>query len=108
LDRARAARLVEKLEAVTVARGATAGEARSAAAKADGLRRRFDLHAAPKSKPPRRRSEPRGGTPFTRVWVVPEDDAPWDFNVQTGEASSNVRVKHYSNPGNWSIEIPFP
>jgi hypothetical protein len=106
LDRARAARLVEKLEAVTVARGATAGEAQSAAVKADGLRRRFDLHAQPKSKPPRRRSEPRG--PFTRVWVVPEDDAPWDFNVQTGEASSNVTVKHYSNPGNWSIEIPFP
>lgn len=123
MDRAKAQRLLEKLEAVTEARGATAGEARSAAAKARGLRQRFDLHAAPKSESRRRRSGSQRGAPFSRVRVVDDFgsvwqpggpisgfDPPqeWDFNVQTGEASSNVKVKHHNGPGDWSIEIPFP
>ena len=102
MDRATAARRIRKLEAVAdPARGATQGERTVASRKAAELRQRFGIHETRQRPRPQRRPPRR---PFTAPVHGPAT-APWEFNVQTGEKSPNVRVVHHSSPGNWKIEI---
>lgn len=98
MDRATAARLVCKLDEMTVARGATGPEAREAAKKAAGLRARFGLGA--------RETRPRVAAGPQRVWRAAKPNE-WEFDVRTGRASTNVKVHRYNSPVDWHIEIPL-
>lgn len=105
MDRTGAERRIRALEELRVDRGATPAEARTAAAKAAELRRRFGVRdeprrqATPRPSPRRRQSRPR--SPF----MPPPIRTDWAFNVQTGKAEGAVKVHRYDGPGSWRIEI---
>jgi hypothetical protein len=101
VNREQAARKVAALYEMKVERGCSPSEASAAAAKARDLVRRFGLTS----------SEPRRGAPRRppprpqKAWAPTADTSTWWFDVKTGQASKNVRVKEYRNVGNWRIEI---
>jgi hypothetical protein len=107
MNRATAERLVKQLGEVRVDRGATAPEAATAARKAAELRARYGLSDPPRAKPPPpggRAPAPRPAPPVGFPWVGGLRSA-WNFDVQTGAASDNVKVHRYDGPGSWRIEI---
>jgi hypothetical protein len=110
MNRNTALRLVQKLQALTTDRGATGPEAALAAEKADALIARFglDTHATEEPRPRARRprAAPAAGSPG---WVggkmFARESNDWRFDIQTAQASSNVKVHSYKNSREWSIEI---
>jgi hypothetical protein len=90
---------VLKLREMTEARGASANEARVAAAKAERLINRFRLDRRDTHRPrPSERRQDR------RVFV-PDWPPKWSFDVRTGEASPNVKVHRHNSVRDWKIEI---
>ena len=125
MDRVAAARKIAALRAVTTARGATQGEADTAARLADRLVKAFGLASAPNvggvRGPPR---APHTPTPspadiaamreaFRRMsesQVTAEEAMrrladDW-FDPSTGEAGPNVKVHEYRDHANWRVEYP--
>jgi hypothetical protein len=103
MTRAQAERRAALLDALA-APGSNAYPAERAAAKAKAaaLRSKYGLdRPAPR---PRAQAQPRGRR-ARPTWTAPASGAAWEFNVQTQERSSNVKVKRYTDRANWSIEI---
>lgn len=100
-----AARLVPKLRALAADKAATPGEARLAREKADALVARYNLGVEEVRRSAPRRGRRRRARPAPPAdwafWSIPN----WDFDLQTGRASKNVKVHHYHDSRNWKIEI---
>lgn len=110
MNRSDAERLVRKLRAVTVDRGATVPEARVAAEKAAALTARYHLTDPPPvdrdhMRQRRRPARPAPAAGFTGWMGGVPGPGSWSFDVKTGKGSGNVKVHRYHNPSNWRIEI---
>jgi hypothetical protein len=117
VTRDKAAQRIAKLDAVAApGSGATPNERHVAQSKAAHLRAQHNLPRTPAPPAPPSGSG-AGGVRTSRTrpsrpprtpgptYTAPMTGAAWAFNVQTQQHSPNVRVKHYTNRANWSIEI---
>jgi hypothetical protein len=119
-----AAAKVALLREVTVARGATEGEAAVASRLAAKLVQAYQLDEAARSSSWWRQQAPaptpagddigRVRDAFRHMYSTPEearkamqDLSGYWFDPTTGESSGNVTVHQYSDRANWKIEI-FP
>lgn len=107
MNRADAIRRVKALREVTVERGATPAEAKTARRKAQQVAQRFGITDT-ETRKLRVHGRPVRPQPSPIFYGFPMDAPPipdWEFDPRTGKHSKNVKVHHYASPGNWRIEI---